>query len=141
MTAVGWMGVACGKVERLTMVNLPQLVAAVLGPPAQVSDPTGGVPARYKVWFWIKPTVAPPGIAVGGPATLFTRSSDCTLAWVPPHSGPQLRIHACVLSLLKKPNTGRSNPGTLVQTLAGQVAFFCPATMLKGETIVTASEL
>src|SRR5882762_4645223 len=68
------------------------------------------------------------------------------LACCPPHSGPQFTIHACVLSLLKNPNTGRSNPGMTVQTAAGgglvrQVEFCCPGKMLNGETMVTESEL
>src|SRR5579864_4496727 len=89
----------------------------------------------------MNPTVTPPGIGVTCPATPCTRSSTCTLACTPPHSQPQLRIHACVLSLLKKPKIGRSKPATVVHTFAGHVAFFCPVTMLNGETIVTESEL
>src|SRR5437667_8870623 len=89
----------------------------------------------------MNPTVAPPGIGVGGPTVPFTMSSTWTLACVPPHSGPQFKIHACVLSLLKNPNTGRSNPGMVVQTLVRQVEFCCPGRMLNGDTMVTELEL
>src|SRR5258705_12726449 len=44
MTATGCTGVAESAVKS-TIVNLPHVVAAVVGPPVQVLDPGGGFPA------------------------------------------------------------------------------------------------
>src|SRR4029077_2230156 len=104
--------------------------------PAQLLLGGAGFPATYRVWFWMNPTVAPPGTGASAAATPFTRSNTCTLACCPPPSGPQLSTHACVPSLVKNAYTGRSNPCTTWQVgvvpPVGHVELCGPATMLNG---------
>src|SRR5215470_980485 len=86
---------------RSMVVSVPQLVAAV--PPPQ--GVPGAVPATYRVLPEIIPIVA----AVTGMTLVIVRvsiSTTLTLAAVPPHSGPQLRMYAVVSSALKTAQTG-----------------------------------
>src|SRR5580700_3427629 len=111
---------------RLRIVSNPQLVDCVISPVQ--SEAGTGVPARYMVepltramlpaagLFCAQVTGLEPGLGTQEGTEVIrvslTRLYCCTLAWVPPHSAPQLTMKAVLSSLLKKAATGRSKmPG------------------------------
>src|ERR1035438_9252385 len=87
-----------------------------------------------------KPMVAPL-TETGGPTARVVCSKGCRLACTPPHSAPQFRIYA-VLPLTSA-QTGRSKPGTMVQTgftLPDKQLRSTGGTALLGLSTVIASE-
>src|SRR5208282_4186452 len=107
-------GLAIDMVLRSKMVSRPQVVAAVVWPVqgCEGTPPLNGVPAKYRVAPSIKASVAA-GTGTGlqtpsGRHWFGVVSKVCTLAWAPPHSGPQFRTYATLSSLLKNAVTGWS---------------------------------
>src|SRR5579859_3511392 len=89
----------------------------------------GGEPATVSVVPFSRPTVAP-GTGTGADTAWVAMFSDITLAVVPPHSGPQFRMKAVLLSLDMAAPTGRSKPGTVATTTAGVTVVSMMATEL-----------